>query len=155
MFFDTTDGLAPNVAGTNLTPAISVSGGGWNTAGFLYVNSTDWSTSGVGSGVNRTVVPPGEPGDGSGFVNFDYPSSLTSGYTIRDGTVNFETFQDPVTNQWYCTDASQCDATTRTPAGGLGGRTAPPMSRGSSAAGGGGVRCPVIGCTTPPTRTPT
>ena len=117
MFFDTTDGLAPNVAGTNLTSAISISGGGWNTAGFLYVNASDFHTTGVGGGVNRTVVPPGEPGDGSGFVNFDYPSSLGGGYTIRDGAVNFETFQDPVTNQWYCTDASVCTAATRTPAG--------------------------------------
>jgi hypothetical protein len=30
--------------------------------------------------------------------------------------VNFETYQDPVTGDWYCTDASQCDASARTPA---------------------------------------
>jgi type IV pilus assembly PilX-like protein len=116
LFFDTTDGLAPDVAGSNLTPAVTINGAGWNTAGFMYANTADFRTTGTGTGVNRTVVPPGEPGDGSGFVNFDYPSSLGGGYTIRDGTVNFETFQDPVTGDWYCTDASQCDATTRTPA---------------------------------------
>lgn len=117
MFFDTQDGIQPDVSGTNLTPAVSIAGGGWDTAGFLYVNASDFSTTGSGSGVTRTVIPPGEPFDGSGFVNFDYPSSLTGGYTIRDGTVNFETFQDPVTGDWYCTDASVCNATTRTPAG--------------------------------------
>jgi Tfp pilus assembly protein PilX len=111
MFFDTTDGLAPNVPGTNLTPAIGVSGGGWNTAGFVYLNASDFHTNGVGTGVNRTVVPPGEPGDGSGFVNFTYPSSLTGGYTIHDGSPNLQTFWDGT--KWYCTDASQCDTSAR------------------------------------------
>jgi hypothetical protein len=116
MFFDTQDTLQPDVSGANLTPAISISGSGWDTAGFLYVNTADFQTTGTGTGVNRTVVPPGEPFDGSGFVNFDYPSTLAGGFTIRDGTVNFETFQDPVTGDWYCTDASVCNSTTRTPA---------------------------------------
>jgi hypothetical protein len=62
------------------------------------------------------VVPPGEPGDGSGFVNIDYPGSLTGQYTISQGTVRFDSFQDLVTGDYHCVDASQCDASLRTPA---------------------------------------
>jgi hypothetical protein len=115
-FFDTQDGLAPDAGGTNLTPAISLSGGTWGVAGFIYLNAADFGTTGLG-GVTRTIVPPGEPGDGSGFVNLHYPSSFGGGYTIRDGTVDFQTFQDPVTGDWYCTDASVCTSASRTPAG--------------------------------------
>ena len=117
MFFDTQDGLQPDVAGSNLTPAVAISGSGWNTAGFLFSNTADWRTTGTGSGVNRTVVPPGEPGDGSGFVNFEYGSSLTGPYTIRNGTASPAAFQDPVNGDWYCTDHTQCDASARIPSG--------------------------------------
>jgi Tfp pilus assembly protein PilX len=115
-FFDTQDGLAPDAGGTNLTPAISLSGGTWGVTGFMYLNAADFGTTGLG-GRNRTIVPPGEPGDGTGFVNFHYPSSFAGGYTIRNGTVDFQTFQDPVTGDWYCTDASVCTSASRTPAG--------------------------------------
>lgn len=115
-FFDTKDSLAPDAGGTNLTPAISLSGGTWGTAGFMYLNAADFGTTGLG-GVTRTIVPPGEPGDGTGFVNFHYPGSFGGAYTIRNGTVDFQTFQDPVTSDWYCTDASVCTSATRTPAG--------------------------------------
>jgi Tfp pilus assembly protein PilX len=115
-FFDTKDSLAPDAGGTNLTPAIALSGGTWGVTGFMYLNAADFGTTGLG-GRNRTIVPPGEPGDGTGFVNFHYPSSFAGGYTIRNGTVDFQTFQDPVTNDWYCTDASVCTSATRTPAG--------------------------------------
>jgi Tfp pilus assembly protein PilX len=115
-FFDTQDGLAPNVAGTNLTPAIGLSGGTWGAGGFIYMNTADFSTTGLG-GLPTTFVPPGEPSDGSGFVNLDYPGDATNPYVIKQGTANFETWQDPVTAEWYCTDASQCDAASRTPAG--------------------------------------
>lgn len=115
-FFDTQDGLAPNVAGTNLTPAVTLSGGTWGAGGFIYMNTANFGTTGLG-GLPTTFVPPGEPGDASGFVNFDYPGTAGPTYTIKQGTANFETWQDPVTNEWYCTDASQCDASARTPAG--------------------------------------
>ena len=117
-FFDTQDGLAPVVAGTNLTPAITVNGGAWGAMGFIYLNAADLGPTGVSKGgAIRTIFPPGEPGDGTGFVNFHYPSSISGGYTIRDGTVDFQTFQDPVTGDWFCTDASSCTAASRTPAG--------------------------------------
>ena len=115
-FFDTQDSLSPNVAGSNLTPAISFSGGTWGAGGFLYLNAANFATSGLG-GLPTTFVPPGEPSDGSGFVNFDYPGTSGGSYTIKQGAANFETWQDPITNEWYCTDASQCDASARTPAG--------------------------------------
>jgi Tfp pilus assembly protein PilX len=114
-FFDTQDTLAPNVAGTNLTPAIGFSGGTWGVSGFVYMNTANFYTTGLG-GLPTTYFPPGEPSDGSGFVNFDYPGSTADSYVIKT-TGNFETFQDPVTGQWYCTDAATCTTASRTPAG--------------------------------------
>lgn len=114
IFFDTKDGLQPDVAGTNLTPAVSVSGAGWNVAGFLFSNTADWRTTGTGSGVNRLVFPPGEPGDGSGFVNLDYGTSLAGPFTISDGTVRHKALNYPALSaDWYCVDAQQCDSTLR------------------------------------------
>ena len=120
-FFDSKDGLPPNGLpttnpGSNLTDGFSISGGGWGTQGFLYLNGKGFGTTG-GVGVTRTVTPPGEPGDGSGFVNLHYPGTLTGGFTIRQGTVDFQTFQDPVTGDWFCTDAATCTSASRTPAG--------------------------------------
>ncbi|HZN02644.1 MAG TPA: PilX N-terminal domain-containing pilus assembly protein [Candidatus Polarisedimenticolia bacterium] len=115
-FFDTQDTLAPNVAGTNLTPAISLSGSGYGVSGFVYVNAANYATTGLG-GLMTTYFPPGEPSDASGFVNFDYPGSTADNYVIKQTTGNFETFQDPVTNIWYCTDAATCTSASRTPAG--------------------------------------
>ena len=116
MFFDTTDGVRPDVAGSNLTPTIAISGAGWNTAGLLYLNAATFRTTG-GAGTTRTVIPPGEPGNDSGFVNLTYPGTLTGRYTISDGAANLQTFQDPETGDWHCTDASVCNATTRSQAG--------------------------------------
>ena len=61
------------------------------------------------------MIPPGEPGDASGFVNLDYPGSTAGGYRIRRGMMSFETYQDPETGDWYCTDARRCDAIARVP----------------------------------------
>jgi Tfp pilus assembly protein PilX len=115
-FFDTRDGLEPNVAGSNLTPPISISGGSYGARGFLYLNAASFGSGGLG-GVTRTLVPPGEPGDASGFVNLDYPGSLGGSYAAKSGAIVFKTFQDPVTGDWYCTDAATCTAASRTPAG--------------------------------------
>jgi Tfp pilus assembly protein PilX len=115
-FFDTQDQLAPNVAGTNLTPAIDLSGGTYAAMGFIYLNAADFGTTGLG-GRNHTVFPPGEPGDASGFVNFAYPGTLTGSYPVKSGVVSFQTFQDPETGTWYCTDAATCTTASRTPAG--------------------------------------
>jgi len=105
-FFDTQDGLAPNVAGTNLTPANSLSGGTWGTSGFLYVNVADFGTTGLG-GRTTTYFPPGEPSDGSGFVNFQYPTAYNNSptYTIKQTTAAPNSFVDPVTGIRYCVDA--------------------------------------------------
>ncbi|HYV86913.1 MAG TPA: pilus assembly PilX N-terminal domain-containing protein [Patescibacteria group bacterium] len=116
-FFDTQDGLAPDAGGTNLTPANVLSGGTWGVAGFIYLNAADFGTTGLG-GINQTIFPPGEPGDGSGFVNFQYPGSFgVGGYVISNGTPHLQTFQEPGTGTWYCTDASVCTSSTRTQAG--------------------------------------
>lgn len=122
MFFDTYDGTAPFGAytgtwpATNLTPAISINSGGWGTQGFVFLNAKNFETTGVGgSGITRTIIPPGEPGDGSGFVNFDYPGSFTGNYRIRNGTASPESFQDPVTGDWWCTDISPCPGGTSAP----------------------------------------
>ena len=63
------------------------------------------------------MIPPGEPGDGSGHVNLDYPGSFGGTYRVEDGTVNFESIQHPTTGEWWCTDASQCDSGGQTAAG--------------------------------------
>ena len=109
MFFDTTNGQPPD--GTNLTPNVAVNSNTWGVKGFMYLNMGQFSTQGVGAGGLQTfVIPPGEPGDGSGHVNLNYPGSFGGGYVVSDGTVNFESIQNPVTGEWWCTDASQCDS---------------------------------------------
>jgi Tfp pilus assembly protein PilX len=109
-FFDTQDQLAPSVSGTNLTPAISLSGGSYVAMGFLYVNAADFGTTGLG-GRTHTVFPPGEPGDGSGFVNLDYPGTLTGAYLVKS-TAFQQKFQDPETGDYYCLDTTPpCSAT--------------------------------------------
>jgi hypothetical protein len=113
-FFDTQDGLAPNAGGTNLTPAIALSGGTWGSQGFIYLNAADFQTTGLG-GINRLIIPPGEPGDASGFVNFTYPGTLTGGYTIHQGSANMQVFTD-TNGDVYCTDASACTTSTQTQA---------------------------------------
>ncbi len=132
-FFDTTTGTAPfglytnpqypgsgSTAGyTNLTPAITIaSSTGWpGLAGFLYLNSKSYGTTGAGTmGTTRTLFPPGEPGDSSGFVNLQYPGTLNGNYTIRDGTVAAASFLDPETNTRFCVDASACTLGGMTPA---------------------------------------
>jgi hypothetical protein len=120
-FFDTRDQLPPRGLytdtwpTTNLTDAIAISGGGVGTQGFLFLNAKEYRQNSIG-GVTRTVFPPGEPGDGSGFVNLDYPGTATGTYAVVDGAAAPDSFQDPVTGNWYCTDHSQCDSAAQTPA---------------------------------------
>ncbi len=119
-FFDTRDQLPPRGLytdtwpTTNLTDPIAIGGGGIGAQGFLFLNAKEYRMLGIG-GVLRTIFPPGEPGDGSGFVNLDYPGTIAGTYTVVDGAPNFESFQDPVTGNWHCTDALQCDSVARTP----------------------------------------
>jgi hypothetical protein len=121
-FFDTRDQLAPRGLytdtwpTTNLTDAIAISGGGVGTQGFLFLNSKDYRQNSIG-GVTRTIFPPGEPGDGSGFVNLDYPGTAGGAYTVVDGAPSFDVFYDPPpADKYYCTDASQCDGVAQTQA---------------------------------------
>jgi Tfp pilus assembly protein PilX len=113
-FFDTYDGTPPfglytdTWPTTNLTPAISMSVGWPGTQGFVYLNSKQFASTGSGaSGTARTIIPPGEPGDGSGWVNINYPGSFTGNYRISTA-MSDESFQDPVTGDWWCTDISPC-----------------------------------------------
>jgi hypothetical protein len=121
MFFDTVDGAEPSPLpyddpDSNLTPGVVVEGGSWATRGLIYLNARSLEVRGGGAGVQRTLLPPGEPGDESGFVNLDYPGSIDGAYSIRQGIVSFKSFQDPETGAWWCTDAFRCDQESRAPA---------------------------------------
>ncbi|OLD64902.1 MAG: hypothetical protein AUI47_03845 [Acidobacteria bacterium 13_1_40CM_2_68_5] len=119
-FFDTRDGLPPRGLytdawpTTNLTPGISYSSSDWNgMQGFTYLNTATFQTTGAGSiGITRTIFPPGEPQDASGFVNLQYPGTLTGTYTVRGngvtGTAAPASFVDPATGNRYCVDAATC-----------------------------------------------
>jgi len=118
-FFDTYDGTAPyglysdTWPTTNLTAGITISGNGWGTQGFVYLNSKNFETTGSGTaGIARTIIPPGEPGDGSGWVNIDYPGSFTGNYRISTAAVG-DTFTDATGT--YCTDMPNCPAGPVTP----------------------------------------
>jgi hypothetical protein len=112
-FFDTQDGGAPVVAGTNLTPSVDLSGGTWGVGGFVYLNAANFGTTGLG-GRNAAFVPPGEPSDGSGFVNLQYPTAYGGTYTITQTTAAPNSYLDiTVTpNVRYCVDAVPGTCTT-------------------------------------------
>ncbi len=90
-FFDTMDGLPPGPS--NRTPAVSIRGGAWSTAGFIYLNAFSFEVDGAG-GVQRAVLPPGEPFDDADhdavrssaevFVNLRYAETLDSGTALDD-----------------------------------------------------------------------
>jgi hypothetical protein len=123
-FFDTRDGRPPRGVPsdswptTNLTPGISLDGSsGWTgLVGFAYLNMAGIATSGAGPiGATRTVVPPGELFDGSGFVNLEYPTSLAGSYTVRSSAPAPATFLDVTTHTRYCVDAVTCTPGSWTP----------------------------------------
>lgn len=133
-FFDTTNaqppagdrtmtqytGTGPTPAGqTNLTDDISIaaSSGYLGGMGFIYLNAKTFATTGAGSfGGTHTMFPPGEPFDSSGFVNLDYPGTLTGNFTVKSGTVVAKGAYDPESLSWYCTDAAAGACTSATPA---------------------------------------
>jgi hypothetical protein len=128
-FFDTTDATPPRglytdpigtgAGTTNLTPGFSISSASsWGGVfGFVYLNAKTWGTTGAGSsGSARTIFPPGEPSDGSGFVNLQYPTGFSTNYVIRQGTVAAASFVDPQTGIRHCVDASSCTSGGMTPA---------------------------------------
>jgi hypothetical protein len=86
-FFETVDGLPPDPNGANLTPVVALSGA-WTSAGFIYLNA-NWDSAGLGGGVPRVLIPPGEPwndfdgdkiADPGEFVNLKYPTSLSGDF---------------------------------------------------------------------------
>ena len=103
-FFDTKDSLPPNGHGpgdpqTNLTAPIVIENVDWNFSGLLYLNAESIRISNV-AGVNRVVIPPGEPFDdvnrngrydaGEAFANLQYPTTIVIGSpgsdTIKSGS---------------------------------------------------------------------
>src|SRR5207249_2910403 len=120
-FFDTQDAQPPRGLysdtwpTTNLTPEIKItSSDGWlGVVGFAYMNAATFHTTGVGSiGSLRTLIPPGEPYDASGFVNLQYPGTLGGNYVVRNGTVASGSYLDTTTNIRYCVDADVCTPAT-------------------------------------------
>jgi hypothetical protein len=59
-FFDTTDGNPPDTLGSNLTPEIKLSGGTYGTRGLVYLNTSNWMTTGL-AGRSIDMIWPGEP----------------------------------------------------------------------------------------------
>ncbi len=100
-FFDTADGRAPHDDDSdgwydNLAPEVTVSGKGWYSGGFLYLNTSNVTTLGIGNPPRRNLIPPGEPwidgsngqpldgqyNDGETHLNFTYPASKTGTYNL-------------------------------------------------------------------------
>jgi hypothetical protein len=92
-FFDTIDSLHPNGYGpgdplTNLTPAVLIENTDYAFSGLLYLNAESITIRNV-TGMNRVIIPPGEPFDdangngrhdaGEVFVNLMYPTSVVMG----------------------------------------------------------------------------
>jgi hypothetical protein len=93
-FFDTATNTAPvdsngDNSYDNLSDAVTISGGGYATTGFIFMNS-DFKTTGNGSATNRTIFAPSEPyidANGNGqydsteyFLDLTYPNSINGGY---------------------------------------------------------------------------
>ncbi|MBI4169555.1 MAG: hypothetical protein HY510_06430 [Acidobacteria bacterium] len=128
-FFDTTTSSVPfgtwtdpqgtTPGTTNLTPAISIgSADGWLGAqGFIFLNARSFATTGAGGmGSTRWIIPPGEPGDGSGFVNFNYPTaagSLAGPWEISTAAIPEAVEAPSGSGNWYCTDHTTCTALSR------------------------------------------
>lgn len=93
-FFDTANGLPPDPNGANLTPEVSLTGAdNWFGGGFVYLNATNLRQTGIAaSGVNRALIPPGEPyvdangnkrwDTGEQYVNLTYPTTATGSSVI-------------------------------------------------------------------------
>jgi hypothetical protein len=77
-FFDTMDGTNPQniVNPTNLTPQVAIHGATIQMKGFIYLNASDYKTTGVG-GVPGQYNMPGEPYRDIGFRKVEVDSSST------------------------------------------------------------------------------
>ena len=100
-FFDTADGKAPHDDDSdgwydNLASEAVISGKGWYSGGFIYLNTTNFETHGIGNPPKKNLIPPGEPwidgsngqpldgqyNDGETHLNLDYPNSKTGTYGL-------------------------------------------------------------------------
>ncbi len=97
-FFDTADNLPPRDADSNgvfdnLADTVSINGGGWQAAGFIYLNA-GFGTTGTGNTTTqRQLVAPAEPyidSNGNGmyddtefFLDLTYPGSSTGTYAVN------------------------------------------------------------------------
>ena len=100
-FFDTVDGQVPAADGSNLTPAVGINGGAWNSKGFIYLNATTLTTTGGGAPPNEWIFPPGEPfvdldadgvhDAGEPHVNLDYNDDVFTVDNTATGTVTADT----------------------------------------------------------------
>ncbi len=112
-FFDTTDGNPPTDVDfdgiyDNLTPEVQISGSGWWSGGFIYLNTENFTTKGIGNPPNMDLIPPGEPwidgsngqpldgvyNDGEIHLNLDYPASKTGTYNLVNGSEISTTIAD-------------------------------------------------------------
>ncbi len=104
-FFDTADALPPTDSNAdtifdNLTPAVTLTGG-WNSAGFIFMNTQSLSSTGLGnSPPARTMYAPGEP-----FIESNGIDGWQSGETVLqltyptgDPTTGSPTFTKSVTS---------------------------------------------------------
>jgi hypothetical protein len=109
-FFDTMDGQPPNPGGTNLTPAIAIQGGTYGAEGFIYVNTSNYSSQGL-TGRAIDMVWPGEPirdsnqngvlDGGEDWLNLDYNSASTTDPTDQLKADSADTFGGSVTWNKY------------------------------------------------------
>ena len=100
-FFDTVDGQVPAADGSNLTPAVGINGGAWNSKGFIYLNAANLTTTGAGTPPNEWIFPPGEPfvdldadgvhDAGEPHVNLEYDDDVFTVDNTATGTVTADT----------------------------------------------------------------
>ncbi|TDI40565.1 MAG: hypothetical protein E2P00_08080 [Acidobacteria bacterium] len=112
-FFDTMDSQPPAADGSNLTPAIGINGAAWTADGFIYLNSTNFATTGAGATPQRWIFPPGEPyvdlnndGDhdaGEPHVNLAYNGLTFVVDNTATGTVTADTDGDGTTETYATT----------------------------------------------------
>jgi hypothetical protein len=104
-FFDTTDGEPPTDIDSdgiydNLTADFKISGAGWWSGGFVYLNAETFSTLGIGNPPKMNLIPPGEPwldgsnghlidgfyNDGETHLNINYPANKNGTYNLVNGS---------------------------------------------------------------------
>src|SRR5947209_1028921 len=111
-FFDTIGGVNPqpltNKTGV-LTPAIKISGGSFCMKGFVYLNTTQFGSTGVSGEANKYYAFPAEPFRDVGFHHVDLKTGLYETDSVT-GRVKGPTNDNH--GKWDCQDVNQngvCD----------------------------------------------